>query len=820
MSTVQCARSRRTAFATALLSCCVATGWAVAQPAKPAAAAAAPGNPEPLVVGVTLNAESKGDYFVFRTAAGDILMKQEDLKAMGLQQLEGEVRQLDGEAHISLRSVQGVAFALDSQKGVLALTAQAQLLPRRVLDINLPAKRTGTIPTESSAFLNYAFTYANGTSYPHARLGLSSEAGLRYGDNLLLTSSTTAERADGSRKHVRLMSSILRDDRTALRRWTLGDFFTPGREFGGGVNLGGVSLSKLYDIDPYLIQYPTQSIRANVALPSDLEVYMDGQRVRTARLSPGEFELRDLAAYGGARSVRLVLRDAFGRQQELDYSFYASEEPLRAGLHEYSYNAGAFRRRFGTDSNVYGTAAYSAFHRYGFSDAVTLGLRAEGTRHLFNGGPSATVVLGSAGVLNAAYAQSSIAGRRGAAGTLGYSYQAKTWGFGLVGRRDWGEFATLGEPPNVTNRRSEFSANASVSLGRQGSLSLSHSVLRVDAGRASSAPTVLQPFEVVALTPDRVTALNYNVSLVAGRVALSASLRHIKDTRSRNELFVGLIFFPDRDHIHNSHVRADSEGRRSAYTQYSRIQPIGEGFGYNVSAERTLEPGTHSTLLRSNAQYNAPAAVLQGEFNSSRQLGRRDDEHRLGLSGGIVYVAGRLAPSRPVVDSFALVKVGDVPGVGVSVNGQELGKTNAQGELLAPTLRAFYDNEISIHAQDLPIDRTIETAKRKVSPSLRSGALVAFSATRIQAISGKLKTLRGQQAVALEHQNASFMLQGKSQEFRTGRGGEFYLENVPAGRYAAQASLPGGGRCSFELVIPDSAEMLVELPDVLCRAAP
>lgn len=819
MSTVQCARSRHAALATLLLVCCAATGWAVAQPARPATATS-PGSPEPLVVGVTLNAEAKGDFFVFRTAAGDVLMKLDDLKAMGLQQVDGALQQLDGEAHVSLRSVRGVAFTLDSQKGVLALTAQPELLPRRVLDINQPARRTGTIPTETSAFLNYAFTYADGSSYPRTRLGFSSEAGLRYGNNLLLTNSATVERADGSRKHVRLMSSILRDDRATLQRWTVGDFFTPGREFSGGVNLGGLSLSKLYDIDPYLIDHPTQSIRGNVTLPSDLEVYMDGQRVRTERLSPGEFELRDLASYGGARSVRLVLRDAFGRRQELDYSFYATEQPLRAGLHEYSYNAGAFRRRFGTDSNAYGAPAYSAFHRYGFTDALTVGLRAEGTRQLFNGGPSATIVLGSAGVLNAAYAQSSVAGRRGAAATLGYSYQDRTWGFGLAGRRDWGEFASLGEPPSVTNRKSEFSANASVSLGRHGSLSLSHSVLRVYAGRSASTATALQPFEVVALTPDRVTALNYNVSLISGRVALSASLRHIKDTRSRNELFVGLIFFPDRDHIHTSHVRADTEGRRSAYTQYSKIQPIGEGFGYNVSAERALDSSAHSTLLRSNAQYNAPAAVLQGEFNSTRQLGRRDDEHRLGLSGGLAYVAGRLAPSRPVVDSFALVQVGDVPGVGVSVNGQEIGKTNARGELLAPTLRAFYDNEIVIRTQDLPIDRSIETARRKVSPSLRSGALVAFNATRIQAFSGKLKAVRGEQALPLEHQSASFVVQGRQQEFRTGRAGEFYLENIPAGRYAAQASLPGGGSCSFELVIPVSTEMLVELPDMLCRAAP
>ena len=87
-------------------------------------------------------------------------------------------------------------------------------------------------------------------------------------------------------------------------------------------------------------------------------MFLDGQRVRSESLRPGEFELRDILGYGGARNVQVVLRDSFGRVQQLNYSFYFSDQPSRAGLHEYSYNLGAFRRGFGIESNHYGPGAF------------------------------------------------------------------------------------------------------------------------------------------------------------------------------------------------------------------------------------------------------------------------------------------------------------------------------------------------------------------------------------------------------------------------------------------------------------------------------
>lgn len=770
---------------------------------------------------ILLNTESKGDFFVFRTAAGDFLVKLEDLNAIGLRDLGIPPVQMDGEPHLPLRSIPGVSFSFDIQKTILAITADAQLLPRRVYDLGSAARGLGIVPRDNSAFLNYALTYANGTSYTQTKLGLTAETGIRWGNNLFLADGATLDRADGSRKFVRLMTSVTRDERERLLRLVAGDFYTPARDFSVGANVGGISVSKLYDLNPYLIQYPTQSIRGNVALPSDLEVYVDGQRIRSERLSPGEFELQELIGYRGSRSVQVLLRDAFGRVQQLNYAFYVTDQPLREGLQEYSYNLGALRRNYGSESNDYGRLAYSAFHRVGVSNAVTLGLRAEGTRELINGGPSATLVLGPWGVLNLALARSSIAGRQGSAASLGYSYQGQQWNFGLLGRRDWGEFAVLSEPVFVTNRKYEASANAGVDMGRAGWLSLAHSTLGVYPGRVSSQPSATQPFAVSAYERSRVTTLSYSVPLVSGRASLMASVRHIKDGRgARNEAFVGITIFPDREHILTAGTRRDSQGAHSESVQYSKHQPLGEGLGYTVASERIRQAdGSSSAYLRSSAQYNAPAALIRGEVNTIRQNGQTDHEHRLTVAGGLAYVADRLVPGRPVVDSFALVKVGEVPGVQVSVNGLAAGKTNDKGEVFVPSLRAFYDNEIAVKSSDIPIDYTVDRLKLKVSPSLRSGTLVAFDAVKVQAITGRLKYAGPAGPVALENHVATYSADGKRNDLRTGRGGEFYLENVKPGTYPGEA-ITAAGRCRFDLVIPRSDETFLELPDVVCRPAP
>lgn len=50
-----------------------------------------------------------------------------------------------------------------------------------------------------------------------------------------------------------------------------------------------------------------------------------------------------------------------------------------------------------------------------------------------------------------------------------------------------------------------------------------------------------------------------------------------------------------------------------------------------------------------------------------------------------------------------------------------------------------------------------------------------------------------------------------------GNGGEFYLENVPAGRHPAKV-VYGGGTCRFVLEVPASHQSFLDLGPVVCES--
>lgn len=770
---------------------------------------------EALVVRVNLNTENKGDLFVQRGMDLDFLLKVEDLKAMGFKDPAGTVQVIEGESHLSLRSMRGVTLTFDERTLALNITAEPQLLASRFIGLRAERRRGTLAGSTNSAFLNYALTGTGGSSVPANGLGFSGEAGVRWGDYLFLSDASTVSTATG-KKLIRLMSSVTRDDRENLRRIVIGDVLTWSRDFSSSVNLGGISVTKLYGIDPYFVRFPTQTLTGSVALPSDMEVYLDGQRIRTERLRPGEFELRDILAYGGARNVQVVLRDAFGRVQQLNYSLYFTEQPLQQGLHEYSYNFGAMRRQYGIRSNSYGPAALSAFHRYGVSNSVTLGWRAEATRELVNTGPTATLVLGNFGVVNLGVAASSIEGKLGAAQHVSYNFDSRNWTLGAFVRHDGRHFASLGDPPVMTNRRYEGSVSAGYRLPQNATISISHTALATRTAAAIGTPA--QPFNAIALANRRVSSLTYSTPLGSIKAQLTATLSRIKDgVGSRTEAVLGLNFLLERDYSAAASYRGDRQSH-SESMRLTKNQPVGEGLGYDLSLDRSSEGGD-STQLRSNIQYNAPAALLRAEYGQFLNRGQRTHDQRVSVAGGIVAVGGHVAMSRPVTRSYAIVKVGEIEGVGISVDGQPSGQTDSSGLAVIPNLNAYYENSVSIASSALPMDYSLPAEVRRILPSFRSGALIDFGVTRTQAFSGKLLSRLDALAKPVEFTEIEVSVDGKIQKLVTGRGGEFYVENLKPGIYKATVSVRTA-RCLFDLDIPKSAEMFVDLGEIMCLPAP
>ena len=104
--------------------------------------------------------------------------------------------------------------------------------------------------------------------------------------------------------------------------------------------------------------------------------------------------------------------------------------------------------------------------------------------------------------------------------------------------------------------------------------------------------------------------------------------------------------------------------------------------------------------------------------------------------GGLTFVKDSLNFSRPLQDSFALAKVGDLIGVRVYLNNQEIGRTGNSGKVLIPDLGSYYENQISINDKDIPIEYTLAEVMKYVSPPFRSGSYVEVGATKVQDFKG------------------------------------------------------------------------------------
>jgi outer membrane usher protein len=758
----------------------------------------APPDMTSLVVAVTVNGEPKGDFFIYVTEAGDHLVKVSDLESMGLRHLQGTLVELEGEPYLSLRSIAGVGRRFDEKTLTLQIGAAPELLGRKTVDL-MPQRRPGVLqPRDNSAFLNYRVGYSGGNGGA-ASYNLAGEVGARLADWLFLTDFSHVNVIDGERRSVRLMSNLTLDRRAELQRLVLGDFFTSSGELGSTLNLGGISFSKRYAMDPYLVRQPMAGFAGAVTVPSEAEIYLDGVRVRTEKLPPGEFLIQNLNYYGGARDIQIVIKDRFGREQRVDYRYYFVDTLLKHGLHEYSYDLGLMRREFGVASDRYGGLASSAFHRYGVSDDLTLGLRGEASGGRLNLGPQAILRLGNLGITSVGLSASHDrdAGR-GSAAQFSYSYQGRAFNASLLARRFSEGYAQAAPVAGGQRPRFEGSAGFGYASPAMGNFGFNYAKsTRHDADARRSV------------------TLSYSKSL-AGNLSVFATFSRVRETTSRNEVFVGLSWYPGKD-INASYLMQDRAGTRSDTLQVSKNAPVGEGWGYRVAAEKQRDTAGDTMVLSPFVQYNGPYGIYTADYRSqSGDPGGHKSSYQMSMAGAIAYVGGTFGLSRPIYDSFGVVHVGGLADVRVYQNNQVIGRTDRAGTLFVPNLGAYMDNQIGIEDKDIPFEYSIAEKEKFVSPFSRSGSLIHFQVVRIQAFTGTVKIRIDGELKPVEYYEGVLLVAGKPVTFVTGKGGELYLENFQAGRYQASLS-SAAGPCRFDLAIPESGETIVELGEVICE---
>jgi outer membrane usher protein len=196
------------------------------------------------------------------------------------------------------------------------------------------------------------------------------------------------------------------------------------------------------------------------------------------------------------------------------------------------------------------------------------------------------------------------------------------------------------------------------------------------------------------------------------------------------------------------------------------------------------------------------------------------DLHRrptLSIAGGAVYQARSFILTRPVQDSFGMVRVPGVKGVRVFASNQLIGKTDARGNLLVPSLLSYYGNQVRIEDKDIPIDFDVRAVEKTVAPPFRGGAFIPFPVSRIQTIGGSVTVIDNGAAIVPAYGQLTISSKAGTFISPVGVAGEFYLENVPAGKYDAVIQ-HDNGECKFSLTIPETLEPVVLLGELRCTA--
>jgi len=752
---------------------------------------------ESLIVEVSVNRRSRGDFTVYRDRTGDYYFKAADVAALGLWRPDaGRSVRIEGESFVSLRSLEPTGVSFDEARLVLDIAFPAPRLQNQIYDL-APRRPRGVLePHEPAAFVNYRLSASDDRSPEPSRLGLANEAVVRIGDAMLRNESALI-RTGGSTRVARYATQLVYDRREEQQRLTVGDHTATSGELGSTLAVGGIGFSKLYQMTPYFIRQPLAGFAGTVSTPSQVEVRLGGVPVFREQVEPGPFEVKNLQNFHGARDVEVVVRDALGREQVIGYPYYFADQALRAGLHEYSYSLGALHEEIGTANGHYGAGVMTALHRYGVSDRVTLGLRGELARDLGNVGPTAVYRNDRLGATSAGVSFSRREGRGGAAGSLAHVYQARHFELHGAARGFSEGYAAAQDLLAPSGLRSEYGLGGSVTAPGWGSLFIDRTVTRR-----------WQPAELPAST---LTRVGYNYSF-GSRASLFATLSRAHTPAPDAQVFVGLLISFDRTTTLNLNARQRDGFGESYGAQLAGAVPTGEGFGYRVGYDGASSGD--ASQVNAYAQYNGRSASVTLDAVAARNGDTRADRYEAALLGAVTYAGGRLGLTRQIDDSFVAVQLAaPLEGVRVYSNNQEVGRTDREGRLLVPQVGSFYETQITIDERDVPLDHTIGDLRRVVAPAYRSGSLLGFDVRKLRAVEGVLLVRSEEGPRPAANAQVTLLRDGRVEEFSTGRDGRFYIEDLAPGRY--EARLQSGAReCRFALTVPASNEPILSLPGV------
>ena len=609
-------------------------------------------------------------------------------------------------ASIALDRLPGVSYRYDGSRQQLLLSIAPDALAVQRLSAAAPSDGPVVIDAVpgTGAIVNYGVDVAlgNAVSAMAFRQGTIDFDLLAYHHRSSLHQTGIVVYDGSTARAVRFETTVARligGDRLVAR---MGDAISSGFAWTRPIRFAGLQLQRDFSLRPDLVTLPLPGIGGSTAVPSSLDLYVNGVRNYSNGNVQGRFQIDDLPMITGSGTARVVLRDVTGREVETTTRFFTSSRLLRPGLSEYSIETGFARRAFGIASFDYAADPFlAASGQIGVTQSLTAEGHTELSPHLVLIGGGITARTGNFGVLSAALAASRADRDSGLLASIDYDVAIGPVRLAVESRRVVGAYSDLAadgdtgidataraqlRPPRALDR-----ATMGMPLGRWGSLSMSYT-------------------REVRANADRFQTASLFYARTIGRLSISASGFMDFAHPGNYGLFGGIALALGDRRTASATLSSDASGATIASDIAQSLDTRTGSVGGRVSAFRGRQTGVSAAI-----DYQGANATLHGFFGqrgSQRQVNLRA-ESAIVLDHGIYAARGGQG-------GFAIVETG-TPGAAISASNRLFGKTGASGRMLVAQIRSYERNLVAVDPASLPFDAAVAQPAqwfRPVSPGV------------------------------------------------------------------------------------------------------
>lgn len=730
---------------------------------------------------LVLNGAATGDVVPVDVEGGTYHVDARDLRNAGLP--------IDPVAtgKLAIDSLPNVEAVYDESGQRLLLTVPGDWLPHQAVG---RIQSTARIRPESSlgALLNYDL-YAVRSGGGRGYASLWNEARIFGQFGVIRATSTLRQPLSGPSKtrFTRYDTSWTYVDEERIRTYEAGDLVTRTLSWASPVRLGGVQVSRDFAVRPDIVTYPTPSFSGTAAVPTAIELFINGHQTADEMLQPGPFTLNDVPYVSGGGEAVIVTTDAQGRRTSTSVPFYVANTLLRPGLSDFAFSVGKLRRHYGLRNFSYGATVASGAWRQGVTEWLTVEAQAQAAPSLTVGGVGGLIRVGNLGVIDVSATGSRHNGETGTQLTAGYQYSDRHINVMVRHVRRDPDFVDLGGYGFSQFRlpRRETQASGSLVLdGGVGTLGANY----IDTQWRD------ERFRLAGVSFAQPISQRGNLLFFANRDL----------DRGTTTAMIQLTVSLGRQGAASAALERNASGRFRKQLNYSRSVPTDGGIGWNAAV---AHGGRYKTQYQGDVTWRTPSVQLQGGAYG----GGGNDAFWGSVSGSLVVMGGGTFAANRINDAFVVVSTDGVSGVPVRQENQRVGVTDSDGLLLLPWVNAYYGSKFEIDPLDLPANMVTPVVEQRAAVKLGSGRVVHFPIRQTRPVTLILHDRQGRPLPA-----GSPVVTDTGIVAYVGWDGIVYLEDVGAAN-RVKVELGDRNRCTVEFSLPTGKSQKAHIGPLTCR---